>query len=71
MVPERIPNGMICDNVGPPIRQGVHLIRHALLRTRDAGGQAVLLGSGHADGDFRALADGEFRRAPTQGLRRL
>jgi len=42
-------------------QKGVHLIRHALFRTRDAGGQAVLLGSGHVDGEFRALADGELR----------
>lgn len=33
--------------------QGIHLIRHAVYRTEEQGGQFVLLGSGHADGDFR------------------
>jgi len=42
-------------------QKGVHLIRHALFHTRDQGGQAVLLGSGHSDPDFRALAAGEFK----------
>ena len=36
--------------------QGIHLIRHAVYRTVQQGGQFVLLGSGHADGDFRAMA---------------
>ena len=36
--------------------QGIHLIRHAVYRTVEQGGQFVLLGSGHADGDFRAMA---------------
>ena len=35
--------------------QGIHLIRHAVYRTAELGGQFVLLGSGHADGDFRCL----------------
>ena len=33
--------------------QGIHLIRHSIYRTLELGGQIVLLGSGHADGDFR------------------
>ena len=33
--------------------QGIHLIRHSIYRTIELGGQIVLLGSGHADGDFR------------------
>ena len=32
---------------------GIHLIRHAIFRVVELGGQFVLLGSGHADGDFR------------------
>jgi len=36
--------------------QGIHLIRHAVYRTVEQGGQFVLLGSGHTDGDFRAMA---------------
>ncbi|CAK0748133.1 hypothetical protein CVIRNUC_001816 [Coccomyxa viridis] len=42
-------------------QKGIHLIRHSIYRTVELGGQFVLLGSGHADGDFRALAEGEFR----------
>ena len=32
---------------------GIHLIKHAIFRVVELGGQFVLLGSGHADGDFR------------------
>lgn len=32
--------------------------------TLERGGQVVLLGSGHCDGDFRALAQGEFNGHP-------
>ena len=41
--------------------QGIHLIRAALHRTADLGGQFVLLGTGHADGDFRSMAEGQFK----------
>jgi glycogen synthase len=35
-------------------QKGVHLIKRALIHTcRDLGGQFVLLGTGHADGDFK------------------
>lgn len=43
----------------PLAAQGIHLIRHAVYRTLQLGGQFVLLGSGHADGDFRCSP---FRR---------
>jgi starch synthase len=42
-------------------QKGIHLIRHAVYRAVELGGQFVLLGSGHADGDFRAMADADFR----------
>eukprot|EP00884_Botryococcus_braunii_P005627 jgi/Botrbrau1/15065/Bobra.118_2s0013.1 len=34
-------------------RQGIHLIRHAVFRAAELGCQFVLLGTGHADGDFK------------------
>ena len=37
-------------------QKGIHLIRHSVYRTAELGGQYVLLGSGHADGDFRYLS---------------
>lgn len=43
--------------------QGIHLLRHAVYRTAQQGGQFVLLGSGHADGDFRGMAGGDFRES--------
>ena len=49
-------------------QKGIHLIRHALHRTVEQGGQFVLLGSGHADGDFRALAENEFKDHPNVKL---
>lgn len=45
-------------------QKGIHLIRHAIYRTKELGGQFVLLGSGHADGEFKAMADGEFKDHP-------
>ena len=45
----------------PPHSQGIHLIKRALHQILHRGGQFVLLGTGHADGDFRALADGDLR----------
>ncbi len=42
-------------------QKGVHLIRHSIHTMLAAGGQYVLLGTGHADGDFKALADGELK----------
>ena len=32
-----------------------------LRRTLEKGGQFVLLGSGHCEGDFKALANGDFK----------
>ena len=41
-------------------QKGVHLIKRALIHTcRDLGGQFVLLGTGHADGDFKALNESD------------
>ena len=37
-------------------QKGPHLIRAAIQRTLDAGGQFVLLGSGHRDPEFKQLA---------------
>ena len=42
-------------------QKGIHLIKHALWQTVEQGGQFILLGSGHADGDFRHLSENEFR----------
>jgi glycogen synthase len=42
-------------------QKGIHLIRAAVLHTVASGGQFVLLGSGHAEGDFRGLAEGELQ----------
>ncbi|BDA42114.1 Glycogen synthase 1 [Coccomyxa sp. Obi] len=42
-------------------QKGIHLIRHAVYRTAELGGQFLLLGSGHADGDFRAMAANDFK----------
>lgn len=51
-------------------QKGVHLIRRALVHTcRDMGGQFVLLGTGHADGEFKGLLNdqgGEFGPASTR-----
>ena len=45
-------------------QKGIHLIRHAIFRTLEKGGQFILLGSGHADGDFRQLAEKDFKDHP-------
>ena len=45
-------------------QKGIHLIRHAIHRTVEKGGQFILLGSGHADGDFRHLAEHEYKDHP-------
>lgn len=42
-------------------QKGIHLMRAAVGRTLSRGGQFVLLGSGHSDGPFRGLADGELK----------
>lgn len=42
-------------------QKGIHLIRGAVHHTVAAGGQCVVLGSGHADGDFRAMAETDFK----------
>ena len=41
--------------------QGIHLISHAIYRTLEQGGQFVLLGTGHADGDFRHIQDHDLK----------
>ena len=45
-------------------QKGLHLIRHAIDRTAEWGGQFVLLGSGHGGGDFQGLAEGEYKDHP-------
>lgn len=55
---------MVCITRLVP-QKGIHLIRAALWHTIVSGGQFVLLGSGHADGDFRALAEGELKDNPS------
>lgn len=49
-------------------QKGIHLIRHSIGRTNELGGQYLLLGSGHADRDFRAMADGEYKDHPNVRL---
>jgi len=45
-------------------QKGIHLIKAAVYRTVQQGGQFVLLGSGHSDGVFKAMAAGEFKDHP-------
>lgn len=42
-------------------QKGIHLIRHSVHHMARDGAQFVLLGSGHADGDFRSMADNDFK----------
>eukprot|EP00210_Caulerpa_lentillifera_P005964 g5699.t1 len=42
-------------------QKGIHLIRHGVYLTNELNGQFVLLGTGHADGDFRGMAEQEFK----------
>lgn len=44
-------------------QKGIHLIKSSVYRTMATGGQFVLLGSGHADGDFRGMADNDFQNS--------
>ena len=41
-------------------QKGIHLIKRAMYQVLARGGQFVLLGTGHADGEFRALSEGEL-----------
>lgn len=41
--------------------QGIHLLRQAVHRTAELKGQFVLLGTGHADGDFHHMAATDFK----------
>jgi len=50
-------------------QKGIHLIKHSIFRTVEQGGQFVLLGSGHADGDFRHLEQHDFKDHPSAALR--
>ncbi|EFJ39907.1 hypothetical protein VOLCADRAFT_108446 [Volvox carteri f. nagariensis] len=45
-------------------QKGIHLIKAAIFRTLERGGQFVLLGSGHSDPVFRSLAEGQFKNHP-------
>jgi starch synthase len=42
-------------------QKGIHLIRHSVHHMAGNGAQFVLLGSGHADGDFRGMAENEYK----------
>uniref|UniRef100_A0A383VX60 Starch synthase, chloroplastic/amyloplastic n=2 Tax=Tetradesmus obliquus TaxID=3088 RepID=A0A383VX60_TETOB len=42
-------------------QKGIHLIKAALFRCLDKGAQFVLLGSGHCDGEFKAMAEQQFK----------
>ncbi|KAG2494247.1 hypothetical protein HYH03_007602 [Edaphochlamys debaryana] len=50
-------------------QKGIHLIKAALFRTVERGGQFVLLGSGHSDPVFRGLAEGQFKDHPNCRLK--
>lgn len=45
-------------------QKGAHLIRHAIFRTIEKGGQFVLLGSGHLSPEFERLQQNELRDSP-------
>ena len=45
-------------------QKGIHLIKSAVYRTAQQGGQFVLLGSGHSDGVFKGMATGDFKDHP-------
>lgn len=49
-------------------QKGIHLIKASCHRTVQQGGQFVLLGSGHSDGVFKAMASGEFKDHPQARL---
>jgi starch synthase len=42
-------------------QKGIHLIRHSVHHCAGNNAQFVLLGSGHADGDFRSMAEHDFK----------
>jgi glycogen synthase len=42
-------------------QKGINLIKSAVYRTVQLGGQFVLLGSGHSDGIFRGMANSDFK----------
>lgn len=44
-------------------QKGIHMIRGAVRHTVATGGEFVVLGSGHADGDFRHMAEHDFRES--------
>ena len=45
-------------------QKGAHLIRHAIFRTVERGGQFVLLGSGHLSPEFERLRENELKDSP-------
>jgi glycosyltransferase involved in cell wall biosynthesis len=49
-------------------QKGIHLIKRAIYRTAERGGQAVLLGTGHADGELKAMAEHDFAGSDTVKL---
>ena len=42
-------------------QKGINLIEHAIPRTKEKGGQFVLLGSGHSDPPFQRLAESVYK----------
>ena len=42
-------------------QKGIELIKHAIPHTKDQGGQFVLLGSGHSDPPFSAMAESVYK----------
>lgn len=49
-------------------QKGIQLIKRSIYKTHESGGQFVLLGTGHADGDFRAMAENAFKHDPNVKL---
>lgn len=41
-------------------QKGIHMIARAIRRANERDAQFVLLGTGHADGDFKNMAEHEF-----------
>ena len=49
-------------------QKGINLIRRGVYHTHESGSQFVLLGAGHADGDFRSMAENAFKDDPNVRL---
>lgn len=44
-------------------QKGIHMIARAIRKANESGAQFVLLGTGHADGEFKKMAEHEFRNS--------